>query len=261
MSILPKVVRAVENEIALLIALLLPALQQVRESAQNVACMSNNKQISLAALVYVEDNSGYFPPGDDALPNNAGGGYWPKIMLPWIGDENVYYDPKSFLPGKNVTYRANGWWWMFVAEWEQGPKPTNISNISTPSQLVLIREDVEDLVLSERGHTEGYPYLAANYHGWYAYAFSTAARTSVSSGRHFRTPATATRNGWGFENTSFVDGHVISVSMQRLVELATPNVVYLEYPVVAKAARPQVSSPSPSPGPLPGSEFWFAPNW
>ena len=34
--------------IALLIALLLPALSQARESASNVACMSNQRQVMLA---------------------------------------------------------------------------------------------------------------------------------------------------------------------------------------------------------------------
>ena len=256
--------------IALLMALLLPALELARESAQNVVCSSNNKQISLAALTYLEDNDGYFPPGDDALPNNAGGGYWPKILLPWIGDENAYYDPKSYLPGRNVTYRPNGWWWMFIAEWAPGPEPTSINSIKTPSKLVLIREDVEDLVLAERGITTPYPYLAANYHGWYEYLFGASTGTSVSSGRHFRTGATTTRigatatitmGGWGFDNTSFVDGHVISVSMRGVVELAIPNVVYLQYPIVKNGARSQVNTPFPGPGPLPGSEFWFVPSW
>ena len=42
--------------ISLLISLLMPALKQARESARKVSCMSNLKQIGIAARMYAEDN-------------------------------------------------------------------------------------------------------------------------------------------------------------------------------------------------------------
>jgi len=47
--------------IALLISMLLPALQKAREQANKVKCLSNMKQIGNAALLYAHDNKGAFP--------------------------------------------------------------------------------------------------------------------------------------------------------------------------------------------------------
>ncbi len=47
--------------IALLIAILLPALQKARYKANIVACSSNLRQIGLATINYCNDNKGFFP--------------------------------------------------------------------------------------------------------------------------------------------------------------------------------------------------------
>ncbi|MGB7159725.1 MAG: type II secretion system protein [Tepidisphaeraceae bacterium] len=47
--------------IAVLVALLLPALQKAREQAVVVACMSNMRQIGLASLNYAQNNRDYLP--------------------------------------------------------------------------------------------------------------------------------------------------------------------------------------------------------
>ena len=48
--------------IGILVAMLLPALQQVRERARQIVCISKLRQISLAAMMYSADHNGWIVP-------------------------------------------------------------------------------------------------------------------------------------------------------------------------------------------------------
>lgn len=54
--------------IVLLVAILLPALNKVRDLANRAVCANNERQHIQGLTVYCDDNDGRFPP--------AGGGYW-----------------------------------------------------------------------------------------------------------------------------------------------------------------------------------------
>ncbi len=59
--------------IALLISILLPALnKRPRQQAYSAQCLSNLKQIGQAALMYANENKGWFPPGHAGNPNGGG---------------------------------------------------------------------------------------------------------------------------------------------------------------------------------------------
>src|SRR5262245_64153213 len=48
--------------IAILAAMLLPALARSKEKAQRTVCKSNMRQVALTALIYAQENGEHFPP-------------------------------------------------------------------------------------------------------------------------------------------------------------------------------------------------------
>jgi prepilin-type N-terminal cleavage/methylation domain-containing protein/prepilin-type processing-associated H-X9-DG protein len=68
--------------IAILIGLLLPAVQKVREAAARAQCQNNLKQLGIALHMYANDN-GIFP------DERAGASYY-LVTLPYIEQENLY---------------------------------------------------------------------------------------------------------------------------------------------------------------------------
>jgi len=82
--------------IAILIGLLLPAVQKVREAASRMTCANNIKQLSLATISCADTNEGKLPPSiglyssnGTAAEGNSDGGIFLHI-LPYIEQGNLY---------------------------------------------------------------------------------------------------------------------------------------------------------------------------
>jgi prepilin-type N-terminal cleavage/methylation domain-containing protein/prepilin-type processing-associated H-X9-DG protein len=80
--------------IAVLIGLLLPAVQKVREAASRLKCANNLKQIGLAMHGYMDANNG-LPPNGNYVWNGAGvttTNAWSALsrILPFIEQENLF---------------------------------------------------------------------------------------------------------------------------------------------------------------------------
>jgi prepilin-type N-terminal cleavage/methylation domain-containing protein/prepilin-type processing-associated H-X9-DG protein len=102
--------------IAVLIGLLLPAVQKVREAASRLKCQNNFKQLALACHTYHDVNS-LFPPGCKFVPdpssfaviswsgtdpNNGWKGTWHVFLLPYMEQGNIYNKiPQLGTPGAN----------------------------------------------------------------------------------------------------------------------------------------------------------------
>jgi prepilin-type N-terminal cleavage/methylation domain-containing protein/prepilin-type processing-associated H-X9-DG protein len=121
--------------IAVLIGLLLPAIQKVREAANRVRCQNNLKQLGLAMHSY-HDAHGSFPKG------NAGGPFGPNpgtdweswyflsasyLILPYVEQDNLY---NRFDVLKNQTRSAT---------WDQatGPAAQRLQVFICPSSPLL----------------------------------------------------------------------------------------------------------------------------
>jgi prepilin-type N-terminal cleavage/methylation domain-containing protein/prepilin-type processing-associated H-X9-DG protein len=88
--------------IGVLIGLLLPAVQKVREAANRTKCQNNLHQIILALHDY-HDSQGSFPPGyvcqKQASPQFTGPGWgWGTLILPQIEQDNLYRQAHLTLP-------------------------------------------------------------------------------------------------------------------------------------------------------------------
>jgi len=102
--------------IAILIGLLLPAVQKVREAAARMSCSNNLKQLALACHNYASANNDAFP----ALFDASSGGNWGSgnpckgqvfvSLLPYIEQANVYNSFGTPLnlqtAGTNIGHRA-----------------------------------------------------------------------------------------------------------------------------------------------------------
>lgn len=85
--------------IAILIGLLLPAIQKVRESASRSQCQNNLRQLGLA-LHQFHDARGGFPPAKTTTPGN--GHSWIPFILPYI-EQQILYQRYNFNVGFDDT--------------------------------------------------------------------------------------------------------------------------------------------------------------
>lgn len=82
--------------IGILIGLLLPAVQKVREAANRMKCQNNLKQLSLALHNY-HDAQNTLPPGTasskygpDGLPGNEDRTTWALFLLPYVEQQGIW---------------------------------------------------------------------------------------------------------------------------------------------------------------------------
>lgn len=83
-------------------ALLLPALAKAKARAQTISCVSNMKQIGLAARMYANDHKDVFPPSFLAMSNEL---VTPKILVcPGDSTKMKALNWSQFNPAQNVSY-------------------------------------------------------------------------------------------------------------------------------------------------------------
>ena len=152
--------------IAILAAILFPVFAQAREKARQTTCLSNEKQLGLAFMMYVQDFDETFPmdqydssaPG--GVPNDDTLRFWTDFVYPYIknGDRNLGVDgqpitwgssgvftcPSYPVAGQGVNYGAHyGLMPDGLVSWTADMPlvpPAPMAAIDTPSDTVLMAE-------------------------------------------------------------------------------------------------------------------------
>ena len=143
--------------IAILAAMLLPALSAARERARMAACTSNLKQLGLAGMLYADANKEYITPLQAQSTGASGYAYWPQLQNGYLaGDEaddqyehdktsKVMYCPSDgtgqadqYGYGKNIyLHQWNGFIDVGNPKTMSGP----LSGIPNPAELILFADN------------------------------------------------------------------------------------------------------------------------
>jgi prepilin-type N-terminal cleavage/methylation domain-containing protein len=231
--------------IAILAAMLLPALASAKLKAQQTACINNLKQLGLAAQMYYDDNKTFVGPLT-ATPDTSLGD-WMGTMLAYYGNAtNVIFDPVAPDKGNPTTQSMNGyadaaWHWTYggppyyAGSYGQNkfveaepPIPPNVYDPRYYGKESAIAHPAQTPVFTDSSWINFYPDVndkpPTSLWDPYNNPPGQQGLSRICVARHGSRPASAAPKKLAFGTTalpgniimSFDDGHVESVKLQNL---------------------------------------------
>ena len=136
--------------IAILAAILFPVFAKVREKARQTSCTSNEKQIGIGILEYVQDNDENYPAGRLDINTQLGQG-WAGKVYPYIKSTQVFKcpdDPNKAMEGTDgyhISYAAN-FNFLRVDPGSTGDPHTgqSLASLNAPAKTVFLCESHGD---------------------------------------------------------------------------------------------------------------------
>ena len=128
--------------IAILAAMLLPALSKAKEAGKRANCLSNLRQMGLGLLMYAEDNNGNIPRGNSPI--------WWQVLSPNLGGRStndfrkvrIYTCPSYPDKRQLICYVANSWQFS-------SPADTIGSELYGVSKITRFRKPADTIYLAD----------------------------------------------------------------------------------------------------------------
>ncbi len=141
--------------IAILAAMLLPALAKAKAKAQRTQCLNNNKQIGLSSLIYLSDNNDAYPYGNRCRgPGTSDKSVvdpytWPQQFLAQLGGFKGTNQPGIYVCPSERREPAAGW--VFQVHFQSNRHLlTDTDDRDTPITGALVRKTAMYWMLIEK---------------------------------------------------------------------------------------------------------------
>ena len=101
--------------IAILAAILFPVFAQAKEAAKKTSCLSNNRQLGIGIMLYLNDNDDRYPGNDQWVPaasnSNAGDPRMPfdMMIMPYVKNEKIFSCPSDSLGARSPASSRTFW--------------------------------------------------------------------------------------------------------------------------------------------------------
>lgn len=196
--------------IAILAAILFPVFAQAREKARQTSCLSNQKQLGLAFMMYAQDYDESLPLVSQADFTTAATAdiSWTRSLQTYIKNKQVLRCPSdssarwgtSNTPDYYITsYGFNAWL--------KADNPfSTYASIASPSKVIVLSESAD---ASTRDHFAPYFWIydaQMNAQPWYAGAYPGLHAGSFDDAKNEAKNIAVRRHSEGFNNV-YGDGH------------------------------------------------------
>jgi len=220
--------------VALLMALLLPAVTKVRAQAKAVICMSNLRQVGVALRFFADQNANYLPASgmffgstlsSSHFPRYSGPSYpgawlnWTHLTRQYLGKEwnkpvpEVFFCPairQSMGPGADHGYTSNSLYGVMPDVSWGSPYGIKWNKLRTPIEKVLFFDGSRELfngAIYTRKSLTNLPNIDGVAYGWWPNFNKTIPWTKIYTDEVSMFPGPSYRHGKK-SNTLFADQHV-----------------------------------------------------
>jgi prepilin-type N-terminal cleavage/methylation domain-containing protein/prepilin-type processing-associated H-X9-DG protein len=177
--------------IAILAAMLLPALSRAKQKARRIVCVNHLKQLALATVMYVTDNESYYPSSNssDKWPQAIRPGYENLRILVCPDDASIsgVADDTASADLAPRSYMINAWTDYFALL----PQPVAFeimpdSVVEQPSETILFGEKQDgkgDFLMDLKTTNQVYVLEQIRHGGGADYAFADGSARFLRSGK------------------------------------------------------------------------------